>query len=365
MVEGGALLALSLLFDRIDRAPARVRAARGKLGSLTGPVWAVLVAAICISLNQAQLEIWRSAQSVWRPVIFVLACGLPPVLYTVARGYRAQLDEPDGGLSIHAPWLILGALMVVGIYAVGGALNWAAPWLNPVALVLSSGIILLTAFMLTGPFLMRKWFAIEHPMDWSSAKGRVAAELVEGHGFPRSRVHLLELKGHSRLVNAMATGIVPAGARIFVTVDLMKELSANEVAAVLAHEIGHVRGRHLAGAFVLQIGLLTLLNGALFLTQSLVRLIEPIALGGVVFAILGTTFGLVLVPVSIAAAFRAAEKQADRYAADAGYGHALASALERLPGPDPDADDTPFILRAFSLHPSRSSRIEALRTAAA
>ena len=46
MVEGSALLALSFLFDHIDRAPEQVRRARGKLGSLSAPVWAVVMAAV-------------------------------------------------------------------------------------------------------------------------------------------------------------------------------------------------------------------------------------------------------------------------------------------------------------------------------
>ena len=248
-------------------------------------------------------------------------------------------------------------------YAVLGVLYRVAPGLNPIALVFSSGIILLILFSIAGPLLVRRWSAIEQRMDWSSAKGRVAAECADQLGFPQSRIHLLELRSGNRLVNAMATGLVPGGARIFVTVDLMEELTADEVAAVLAHEIGHVRGNHLRYAFLLQIGLLVLLNGVLFVTRNWVDLIEPLILGAVVYAMVITTLGAVLLPVSIAVAMRVAERRADRYAASAGWGEALASALERLPGPDPASEDRPLILRAFSLHPSRSSRVEALRTA--
>ena len=132
---------------------------------------------------------------------------------------------------------------------------------------------------------------------------------------------------------------------------------------MLAHEIGHVRGRHLQYVFVLQLGLLVLLNGAMIVLQNWVELIEPLVLGAVVYAIVLTTLGGVLLPVSIAAAMRVAECKAERYAASVGCGEALASALERRSGADPAMERAPRILRAYWLHPSPSSRIEALRTA--
>ena len=155
MVEGGALFAVSLLFDWIDRAPTPARRARARFGSLSAPVLGVVVAAICLSLNSAQFEIWRSTQSVWRLLIFALGCGLPPLLYVVARGYRAQMDEPSGGLSIHAPWLVRAALMIGGAYALLGAGYWIAPGLSPIARAFSTVIILLTLLSLMGPMLAR------------------------------------------------------------------------------------------------------------------------------------------------------------------------------------------------------------------
>jgi Zn-dependent protease with chaperone function len=363
VIEGGALLALSLLFDHIDRAPEQVRQAWGKFASLTGPVWAVVMVAIGFSLNQAQVESWNSTQNVLALLLFGFGCGLPPLLYTVARGYRAQLDLPPGGLSIHAPWLVRAALMIGGGYAVLGAGYWIAPGLSLTTRAFLTVTIMLTLASLTGPMLVRRWWAREHPMDWSSHKGTVAAELADRLAFPRSRIHLLELRSGNRLVNAMATGLVPGSARIFVTVDLMEELTAEEVAAVLAHEIGHVRGRHLRYVFVLQLGLLALLNGAMIVLRNWVELIEPVVLGAVVYAMVVTALGPVLFPVSIAAAMRVAERKADRYAASVGSGEALASAIERRAGAGRAIERTPIIIRAFWLHPSPSSRVEALRTA--
>ncbi|AEH24694.1 M48 family metalloprotease [Pyrococcus yayanosii] len=66
----------------------------------------------------------------------------------------------------------------------------------------------------------------------------------------------------ARYPNAMVTGVLPGRRYIILTTALLENFEMDEIKAIIAHEIGHIKGRHLlirmlltAGWFLFWVGL--------------------------------------------------------------------------------------------------------------
>jgi len=218
-------------------------------------------------------------------------------------------------------------------------------------------------------------------VDRHSAPGfyGIVAQLAERAGVPMPRVYIIE----SDQPNAFATGRNPEHAAVAATTGLLRGMSSEEIAGVMAHEIAHVKHRDtltmtvtatLAGA----IGMLA--NFAFFFGQSRDSNgnANPLGLiGGIAMMILAP-FAAMLVQMAIS---RGREYEADREGAMiCGQPLWLASALEKLESlahqiPNHAAERNPatahmFIVNPlhggavdnlFSTHPSTANRVYALR----
>ena len=197
--------------------------------------------------------------------------------------------------------------------------------------------------------------------------------LAERAGLPNPRVYLID----SPHPNAFATGRDPAHAAIAVTTGLLAILSREEVGAVMAHELGHVRNRDtlvmtmtatIAGAISM------LANFGFFFRGDGARA-NPLAMIAAIFL---APFAAMLVQLAIS---RTREYGADRAGAEiCGDPRALASALAKLHEgaariPSPVAARVPaaaslYIVpsggrdRLFSTHPATANRIAALHAMA-
>ncbi|WP_257448779.1 M48 family metallopeptidase [Archangium lipolyticum] len=143
-----------------------------------------------------------------------------------------------------------------------------------------------------------------------------------------------------KTVNAFAT---PGGYLYVYTGLLLAADNEAEVAGVMAHEAGHVVGRHSARAMILQYGEQAIIEAALGKRQSTVA---QIAAG-----LAGTGVGL--------AYGRSNETEADeygaRYSAAAGYDpHGLATFFQKLAA---NEGKTPGVLKWLSTHPPSSERM--------
>jgi heat shock protein HtpX len=214
--------------------------------------------------------------------------------------------------------------------------------------------------------------------------------LVEGltiaGGLPMPRIYIID----DPAPNAFATGRNPQHAAVAATSGLVQRLNRDELKAVLAHELGHVRNRD-----SLTMTLTAVLAGAIgLLAQSLFWFggfggrdrNSPLGgppqggpLGGI-----GALLVMLLAPVAAMlvqlAISRSREYEADRAgAALSGSPRALASALQKISGaasqiPNPVAERHPasahlFIVNPlhgmgadnlFSTHPSTENRIARL-----
>ncbi len=207
---------------------------------------------------------------------------------------------------------------------------------------------------------------------------RMIHGLADRAGMPRPRVYVIE----TDQPNAFATGRNPANAAVAATTGLLRSLSREEIAGVMAHELAHIRNHDTAimtvtATFAGAISMLA--NFALFFGGDRDR---P---GG----FLGTLALMILAPLAATlvqlAISRSREYEADRVGAEiSGQPMALASALERIQGlasriDNHRAERNPatahmFIInplhahthdRLFATHPSTANRVAALRTMAA
>jgi heat shock protein HtpX len=209
--------------------------------------------------------------------------------------------------------------------------------------------------------------------DCPQLVGMVQA-LAARAGLPAPRVFLID----SPHPNAFATGRDPAHAAVAVTTGLLAILSREEVAAVMAHELGHVRNRDtLVMTMTATIaGAISMLANFGFFFRGGDRS-NPLAM---VAAMLLAPFAAMLVQLAIS---RTREYGADRAGAEiCGDPNALASALAKLHEgaariPSPVAARVPaaaslYIVPSgagrdglFATHPDTANRIALLHEMAA
>ncbi|GGB06598.1 zinc metalloprotease HtpX [Allosediminivita pacifica] len=201
----------------------------------------------------------------------------------------------------------------------------------------------------------------------------MVSELARNAGLPEPKVYLIE----TQQPNAFATGRNPANAAVAVTSGLMRSLSREELAGVIAHELAHIRNHDTAimtvtATFAGAISMLA--NFALFFGGSRERL-----------GLVGTLLMMFLAPVAAGlvqmAISRTREYAADKAGAEiCGQPLWLASALEKIATGaariDNDAAERNpatahmFIINPlhahkrdslFATHPATENRIAALR----
>lgn len=198
-------------------------------------------------------------------------------------------------------------------------------------------------------------------------------DLARRAGLPAPRVFLID----SPHPNAFATGRDPAHSAVAVTTGLLGILDREEVAAVMAHELGHVRNRDtLVMTMTATIaGAISMLANFGFFFRGGDRA-NPLAM---IAAVVLAPFAALLVQLAIG---RTREYGADRAAAEiCGDPKALASALAKLHQgaariPSPVAMRNPaaaslYIVPSgtgrdsfFSTHPDTGNRIAALQAMA-
>jgi heat shock protein HtpX len=205
----------------------------------------------------------------------------------------------------------------------------------------------------------------------------IVRSLAERAELPMPRVYLID----SDQPNAFATGRNPENAAVAATTGLLDRLSRDEIAGVMAHELGHVRNRDtlimtVAATIAGAIGLLA--NFAIFFGG---RRDNPLGIIGALAMMILAPLGAMLVQMAIS---RSREYEADKAGAEiSGQPLALASALERIDDMahaihNPTAEANPatahiFIINPlsgggiaglFSTHPSTEDRVARLRALA-
>lgn len=347
------------------RRPASLRAAAMAL-CLASPVLAVLAAGAAFSLHPEWVAARKAASggrmdaNALAVLAMAFAVGLPAIFGTLAAAMRvlrgdrtgAPQADPVGPVTMTLTVALVASAMVVSLLLQSqlGVLPAVARMVSMTACV--------AVLFLAGPLMLRLVARRAEVALAPEVRREVDAVLARA-GIAGHRLEVVEVKGGA-WANALAVGAVPGRERIVLTRRLAEVLTPREIAAVVAHEAGHVRGRHVARLAGVALGVSAL---GVLVTQAgwaVLAHVESGVAAGVGQTLLSTLVSCVAVPGALALAARRVERQADAYTRELGYGGALASALRRLLEANawPGADHG--IERWFALHPPVEERVAAL-----
>ena len=257
------------------------------------------------------------------------------------------------------------AALVLWIMGASGGLWWLWAWLAWVAF----NLVLLVLY----PTVIAPLFNKFEPLADEVLKARVQA-LMQRCGFAAQGLFVMDGSRRSAHANAYFTGLGAAKRVVFFDT-LLQRLSPGEVEAVLAHELGHFKHKHvlqrMASIFALSLAGLALLGWLAAQSTFYAGLgVAPnLAVPNDALALL--LFMLALPPFTFFASplmahvSRRHEFEADAYACAQSNGRDLASALLKL-HEDNAATLTPdpVYVRFYYSHPPASERLAALPTPA-
>jgi Zn-dependent protease with chaperone function len=199
----------------------------------------------------AALDEWLGLDVLWALLPFL-------VYQLLAIDARARLlcfppDEP-GGVRIFQGRLFLSALLPFAAYLAGSSLIGRTEHtrivLEEVALLGGLATVLLFVVFLRGmPFFLRyAWDTVPVPSGWART---VLERVARTAGF-RYR-ELLVWRTGGQMANAAIVGFSASSRFVFFSDLLLQQLGPRELAAVVAHEMGHARRAHATvfGAFAL------------------------------------------------------------------------------------------------------------------
>jgi len=256
------------------------------------------------------------------------------------------------------------AALILWIMGSSGGLWWLWAWVAWVAF----NLVMLVLY----PTVIAPIFNKFEPLPDEALKTRVQA-LMQRCGFAAKGLFVMDGSKRSAHSNAYFTGLGAAKRVVFYDT-LLQRLTAVEVEAVLAHELGHFKHKHvlkrIVVVFALSLAGLALLGWLAsqisFYTGLGVapKLMAPNdALALILFMLVLPPFTYFVSPV-MAHFSRRDEFQADAYACAQSDGQALASALLKL-NEDNAATLTPdpVYVRFYYSHPPASERLAALNKA--
>ncbi|MGO8693556.1 MAG: M48 family metallopeptidase [Rectinemataceae bacterium] len=191
-------------------------------------------------------------------------------------------------------------------------------------------------------------------------------DLARRLDFKMSGVYVMDGSKRSKHSNAYFTGI-GATKRVVLFDTLVAQMSEEEILAVLAHEIGHEKKRHVLKGMVLSLALSLVGFWVLSLLRVWTPLYPAFGFAGASKEALVFIMGLAAGPLTffLAPAFSAwsrhHEYAADRFAAEAAGAEAMGSALLRL-NRENASNLTPHPLYSFwnYSHPTLSERLRAI-----
>jgi STE24 endopeptidase len=275
---------------------------------------------------------------------------------------KLYLIDLAKGLAIGA---VVGLPLVALILWIMGA---AGPWWWLWAWVAWAAFQLL--MLVLYPTVIAPWFNRFEPLPDESLRERVQA-LMRRCGFSAKGLFVMDGSKRSAHANAYFTGLGAAKRVVFFDT-LLAKLSPGEVEAVLAHELGHYKHRHVTKRIVLLfaaslagLALLGWLSGQRWFYEGLG--VEPNlaapndALALILFSLALPPFLFFLSPLG-ALFSRRHEFEADAYACAQANGDDLANALLKLHEDNASTlTPDPLYVRFYYSHPPAGERLAALK----
>ena len=263
------------------------------------------------------------------------------------------------------------AALILWLMGAAGPLWWLWAW----GTWMGFNLLLMVVF----PLFIAPLFNKFQPLEDESLKARVTA-LMQRCGFAAKGLFVMDGSRRSAHANAYFTGVGKAKRVVFYDT-LLKQLSPGEVEAVLAHELGHFKHKHitrrLVGMFAISLAGFALLGWLSTRTWFYTGLgVQPnLMLPGVpgaapndalallLFLLAAPVFTLFVTPV-LAQLSRRHEFQADAYAAAQSSGGDLASALLKLYEDNASTlTPDPVFAKFYYSHPPATERLARLPVA--
>ena len=278
--------------------------------------------------------------------------------------WKLYLIDLVKGLAIGALIGLPIAALMLWIMGATGGLWWLWAW--------GAWMVFNVLVLVLYPTVIAPLFNKFEPLADESLKARVQA-LMARCGFAAKGLFVMDGSRRSAHANAYFTGF-GASKRVVLFDTLLKHLTPGQVEAVLAHELGHFKHRHvikrIAAMFALSLAgfaLLGWLSGqtwfyaGLGVRPSLGAPNDAVAL--LLFLLVTPVFGFFISPL-FAQLSRKHEFEADAYACQQASGNDLAAALLKL-HEDNAATLTPdpLYVRFYYSHPPASERLAALARA--
>ena len=375
-------------FRGIIDLPAHQKAADYTVAKLqTGLVEAALAAAILVgwtllgglnALHQALLG-WLGA-SLWQQLALLAAFAaiggaleLPMAWYRTFRlesrfGFNrtsARLWVSDGvkGVLVGAVIGLPIAALVLWLMDSAGHTWWLWAW----AVWMGFNLLLLVLY----PTFIAPLFNEFKPLDDESLRQRIES-LMARCGFSAKGLFVMDGSKRSAHANAYFTGFGPAKRVVFFDT-LLKQLSPDEIDAVLAHELGHFRHRHIVKRIALMFGVSlagfallgwlvtqTWFYTGLGVTPSLMGSSSALAL--ILFLSVVPLFTFFITPL-MSALSRRHEFEADAFAMQHADGRQLASALLKLYQDNASTlTPDPVYVKFYYSHPPAIERLARMPT---
>jgi heat shock protein HtpX len=243
--------------------------------------------------------------------------------------------------------------MVVG-FALGGQQGML------LAFVFAAGMNLFS-YWNSDKMVLRMYNA--HPVDEQSAPElwRMTAALSQRAGLPMPRLYLIE----DDQPNAFATGRNPENAAVAVNTGLLRILSPEEVAGVVAHELAHIKNRD-----TLIMTITATIAGAISMLANFGMMFSSNRNNNNGFGFIGTILMMILAPLAAMIVqmmiSRTREYAADRAAGEfTGNPMWLATGLDKLSQgaraiPSNAAEHHPATAHMFIVNPLSGARMDSL-----
>ncbi|MBR2617869.1 MAG: M48 family metallopeptidase [Paludibacteraceae bacterium] len=320
------------------------------------------------------LRVWI-AQEVWLCLAFFGVIMLVNTILDIPFDYyRTFVIEEKFGFNKatkgvfwgdQAKNLLLSAVMggvllglITAVYVACPTYFWLLAWL------------LISAFSLFMTMFYSEWivpmFNKQTPLEAGELRDAIE-QFAQKAGFELTNIYVIDGSKRSTKANAYFSGL-GAKKRIVLYDTLIKELTTQEIVAVLAHEIGHYKHKHTRSMIVV-----SLLSNLLMFALLGFFVASPqlsAAMGGEQpsFHLGVMAFGILYSPVStmlgliINALSRKNEYQADAYAASYGLGEDLIGALKKLSATSlSNLQPHPAFVFVHYSHPTLLQRILAIK----
>ena len=252
--------------------------------------------------------------------------------------------------------VILGLITL--IYTLIPTYFWLIAW----------GVV--SAFSLFMTMFYSEWivpiFNKQTPLEAGELRDAIEGFAIEA-GFELTNIYVIDGSKRSTKANAYFSGL-GAKKRIVLYDTLIKELTTQQIVAVLAHEIGHYKHKHTRS--MITVSLLSNLLMFALLGYFVASPALSIAMGGQVpsFHLGIMAFGILYSPIStllglaVNSLSRRNEYQADAYAASFGLSNELIGALKKLSSTAlSNLQPHPAFVFVHYSHPTLLQRVTALQ----